>query len=260
MDDQPNQSLLIEGDPPPFGITNPGGSSSFLLLGDHAGNRVPTRLGSLGLSDADRVRHIAWDIGIAALGQRLAGELDATFISQSYSRLVIDCNRDPSSDDAMPFISDGTAVAANQRLDATERAARIEAIHTPYHAAIAAELARRDAADRKTLLVALHSFTPSLLGEDRPWHIGILYGGGDEHFARTVLSLLVGLGEFPVGNNQPYAMDDTDYGVPRHAFAARRPYVEIEIRQDLLATDVHIDGWTDVLARILVAAAGRTPG
>ncbi|MES2344120.1 MAG: N-formylglutamate amidohydrolase, partial [Pseudomonadota bacterium] len=76
-------------------VTIPGGACPLLLIGDHAGRAIPKSLGRLGLKAADLDGHIAWDIGIAGLGERLAQRLDATFVAQAYSRLVIDCNRRP---------------------------------------------------------------------------------------------------------------------------------------------------------------------
>ena len=109
------QSLLSDDDPPPVEIINPGGSSPFLLIGDHAGNAVPERLDRLGVAEAELHRHIGWDIGIAALGDQLATRIDASFVRQAYSRLVIDCNRDPEAADAVPEVSDGTRIPAIPR-------------------------------------------------------------------------------------------------------------------------------------------------
>jgi len=254
MQSQPRQTLLTECDPSPVRIFNPAGTSPFMLLGDHAGNLVPTRLGSLGLTEGDMRRHIAWDLGVAELGERLAAALDATFISQRYSRLVIDCNRDPAADDAMPDVSDGTMIAANLALSADDRVARIQALFAPYHAAIAAELTSRLARERETLLISLHSFTPRLRGEARPWQIGILYGGGDVRFARALLEALAQRGDLVVGDNQPYAMDGVDYTIPRHAFPPNLPYAETEIRQDMLSASDRIDQWVEDLASALNAA------
>lgn len=258
MNSQSNQMLLAAADPPPVRVTNPHGASPFLLIGDHAGNAVPTALGSLGLSEADLTRHIALDIGIAGLGERLAEASDAVFISQPYSRLVIDCNRDPDAPDAIPEMSDGTAVPANRDLSPRERADRVNAIHAPYQEAIAAELARRDSREQPTILVSLHSFTPVMDGLARPWQIGVLHSRGDTRFARSTLWRLRARGDLIVGDNQPYAMDEIDHTVPLHAFGARRPYVEIEIRQDLLATSAAQAGWADMLAGLFQAAAGRS--
>lgn len=245
--------LLGANDPHPVEALNPQGRASFLLVGDHAGRQVPARLGDLGLSEADARRHIAWDIGVAALGEALSARLDAMLIRQRYSRLVIDCNRDPERADAIPPVSDGTTVAANADLTAADRAARVAEIHAPYHAAIASELALRDAAGAQTVLVALHSFTPRMDGFDRPWHAGVLYSGGDERFARAALARLQKAVDAPVGDNQPYAMDGIDYTVPRHCFAAGRRYVEFEIRQDLLSDEPGIARWAEILAGVLAA-------
>jgi predicted N-formylglutamate amidohydrolase len=251
MNNQPRRSLLAPQDPPPVRVINPGGGASFLLLGDHAGNAIPRALGTLGLDQVERTRHIAWDIGIGALGRILAARLDAAFLCQPYSRLVIDCNRDPAAPDSIAGTSDGTVVPGNQRLSAQDREARIAAIHTPYQSAIAAELARRDLEGRETVLVALHSFTPSLEGMDRPWQIGVLHDGGDPAFATAVLRALRARGDLEVGDNEPYAMDATDHTIPRHAYARRRPYVELEIRQDLLGSPSSVEGWSERLSGTL---------
>lgn len=255
MNSAVSQSLLGPDDPLPVCIDNPDGASPFLLIGDHSGNLVPSRLGSLGLADADLSRHIGWDIGIAELGAQLAGILDAAFVRQIYSRLVIDCNRHPDAEDAMPGASDDTPVPGNFSISPSERAERVDAIHTPYHNAIAAELQRRDRAHSETVFVALHSFTPSMQGVARPWQIGILYGGGNEVFARAMLTALTARGDLVVGDNQPYAMDGVDYTVPHHCFASGRPYVEIEIRQDLLTTGDQISEWAGILAETLVLSS-----
>ena len=254
MNSQPSQSLLGTDEPSPVRVINPEGRASFLLIGDHAGNRVPRALEPFGVAEADLERHIGWDIGIAALGEVLAERLDATFIAQRYSRLVVDCNRAPEAFDAMPPVSDGTPIPANATLDDAARAARIAAIHAPYQAAITAELARRDAAGEDTILVALHSFTPAMRGFARPWQIGVLHGGGDEAYANRVLAALEARGDLVVGDNEPYAMNTIDFTIPNHAFAAGRRYVETEIRQDLLANEAQIRNWAEVLEQVLTAA------
>lgn len=230
-------------------VVNPAAASPFLLIGDHAGNAFPARLGDMGVGPADRLRHIAWDIGVAKLGAALSARLDAPFVHQRYSRLVIDCNRDPARADAIPEVSDGTAIPANAGLSDTDRAARIAEIHEPYQQAIAAAL-RLD-----TMLVALHSFTPRLAnGAPRPWHAGILHDRGDTRFALRCLEALRAEPGLIVGDNEPYQMDGTDHTVPRHAYPAR-PYVEFEVRQDLIADDAGVAEWADRLARVLTTAA-----
>jgi predicted N-formylglutamate amidohydrolase len=140
-----SKRLLVAGDPFPVVVENPGGSSPFLLIGDHAGRAIPRALEGLGLPAAEMQRHIAWDIGVAGMGARLARLLDAPFIAQAYSRLVIDCNRKPDAPDLVPEISDQTVIPGNIGLSAADVAARRDAIAQPYQDAIAAALDRRAA-------------------------------------------------------------------------------------------------------------------
>jgi predicted N-formylglutamate amidohydrolase len=229
-----SDGLLGQGDPDPVRSLNDGGASPFLLTADHAGNVIPRGLGSLGLSEGELSRHIAWDIGVAGMGALLSRELDAQMLSQRYSRLVIDCNRDPASVEAMPGVSDGTVIPGNARIGDAEIAARIAAVHRPYHDAIEAAIASRKARGQPTILIALHSFTPVLAGIARPWHIGIMHWKGRTDFARMLLADLRARSGVKVGDNLPYAMDATDYSMARHAFPTGLPYAQIEIRQDLV--------------------------
>jgi predicted N-formylglutamate amidohydrolase len=246
--------LLCTKDPAPVTIVNPDGKSPFLFIGDHAGKAIPAALGSLGVGPDDLSRHIGWDIGIGALGEWLAHELNALFVRQTYSRLVIDCNRDPGRDDAIPEVSDGTPIPGNRGLTAAARAARVASIHAPYQDAIARELERRQRAHRPTVLIALHSFTPRMADFDRPWQIGILHNRANDSFALNLLDSLRARGDLVVGDNEPYQMDKIDYTIPRHAFAAGLPYAEIEIRQDLIGSDEGGRLWGALLRDALVGA------
>jgi predicted N-formylglutamate amidohydrolase len=249
-------ALIGEGDPRPVTIVNPAGAAEFLLIGDHAGRAVPRSLAALGLSDADLSRHIGWDIGVGALGSALAEALDAVFIRQGYSRLVVDCNRSPDAWDAIAPVSDGTPIPGNQNLTEVARAARFDLIHAPYQAAIGAEIAGRLAAGRPTILVSLHSFTPALAGgPPRPWQVGVLHHRGDTRFAKAVLACLRLEPDLTVGDNEPYAMDRIDYTVPRHAYPQSLPYAELEIRQDLIVDEAGVARWAERLARLLPEAA-----
>lgn len=256
----PETPLLGTADPVAAQLFNAGGRSPFLITGDHAGNAFPHRLGTLGVAEADRARHIAWDIGVRDLGMALAEALDAPFIFQRYSRLVIDCNRDPAHAEAAPADADGSQIPGNAMLTAGELAARIVAIHTPYHARIAGELAIRAAAGRPTIFLALHSFTPALAGEARPWHIGILHEAGDTRFAKALLAALGNCQNLVVGDNEPYRMDATDHSVPRHAYPGGLPYAEIEVRQDLLTSPESVAHCCQILARACETASAEIVG
>lgn len=245
--------LLGRDDPPPVVIINSDGASPLLLIGDHAGRLIPKSLNGLGVEPAAMNLHIAWDIGIAGTGEKLARSLDACFIRQTYSRLVVDCNRAPGTADAMPKASDGVAIPGNASLTDGDIAARQAEIYQPYQDAIAAELDRRRQMGQRCTLVALHSFTPVMDGFERPWRLGVLHRGDSALSDRMVVLLQRELGE-AAGDNQPYSMDGTDNTIPLHVDTRGIDYLELEIRQDLIADD---DGqaWAAALiARLLLEA------
>ncbi len=254
----PDFKLLEADDPPPVTVTRPDGPSPFLLVCDHAGNRIPRKLGTLGVSQADRRRHIAWDVGAAEMAYRVSELLDAPLVLQSYSRLVIDCNRDPKVESAMPLISETTEIPGNRDLDPREVEARIAEIFRPYHDRITAMMDARAVAGRPTILVALHSFTPYYEGWGaRPWHIGILYNR-DDRLPRVMLELLRAEPGLTVGDNEPYKIsDETDYTIPVHGERRGVVHVEIEVRQDGIETGDGQMVWAERLVHFLRQAAGR---
>jgi predicted N-formylglutamate amidohydrolase len=246
--------LLEPDEPGPVTLENQAGSSVFFLTCEHAGRAFPRRLGTLGLPEHETRRHIAWDIGIGGVGRELSRRLDAAVILQTYSRLVIDCNRDPNVPSSIPELSESTEIPGNRGLDEAERAARVEAVFRPYHNAISAALDRRAAADRATALVALHSFTPVFKGVSRPWQVAVLFNR-DPRLAHALAELLRAEGGLMVGENEPYRVSDlTDYTVPVHGERRGLPHVEIEIRQDLITEPAGQTEWAERLARLLPAA------
>ena len=212
---------------------------------------IPESLADLGLTGDDLTRHIAWDIGVRALGEALAVRLDAVFVAQTWSRLVIDCNRDPERADAVPEVSDGSHIPGNIGLTDADRAARVAEVHAPYQDAIATEIARRSVSP---VLVALHSFTPQMQESVRPWDAGVLHDGGDLRFAHAMLAAMRETPDLTIGDNEPYKMDGIDHTVPRHAFAAGLAYAELEIRQDHLSSDAGVAVWADRIAGWLMQA------
>jgi len=246
-------ALLGPSDPAPFTVHQAQGRSPFLLIADHAGQQVPAALGNLGLPSSELDRHIGWDIGIAGVTVELARLLDAWAITQTYSRLVIDCNRPPGAPGRFAPLSDGTVVPGNQALDDVAQDARVQAIFAPYHGRIAAELDARAAAGMPTVLIAMHSFTPAMQGVARPWHAGVLYHQ-DTRFAQALLQALRDEGDLVVGDNQPYSVSSTsDYAVPVHGEGRGLVHVELEIRQDLIADVAGQQAWAERLARIFSA-------
>lgn len=246
--------LLDADEPEPVEILRAEGSSDFVFTADHAGRRIPRRLGNLGLTEAELSRHIAWDIGIMGVAALLSATLDATAVLQRYSRLVIDCNRHPAMGSSIPEVSEHTMIPGNRGLSVAEAAARRAAIFEPYHWAIANLLDSRQRRGRRTVLVALHSFTPVFKGEARAMHIGVLHNR-DDRLARILLDLLSHNTDLVVGDNAPYRVSDiTDYGIPVHGERRGLPHVELEIRQDLIETEAGQGEWSVRFADVLLAA------
>jgi len=210
-------------------------------------------LGTLGLPVAERQRHIAWDIGAAGLTTLLAERLDAWAILQTYSRLVIDCNRAPESPTSIVALSERTKIPGNEALSDLDARRRAQEIFWPYHERIGRELDLRARQNRSSILVSMHSFTPTYLEVARPWHVGVLYR--EPRFARLVMQGLQAESGIVVGDNEPYALSDSsDFTVPIHAERRGIAHVEIEVRQDLIADESGQTEWADRLAAVLRSA------
>jgi predicted N-formylglutamate amidohydrolase len=243
--------LLGVNDTAPVFEQNAGARPPFLFTSDHYGRLIPKRLGDLGLPESELVRHIAWDIGIAAVAERLSNMLGAHLIAQRYSRLVIDCNRMPRAASSIPLLSEATTIPGNEGLSREDAELRRHAIFDPYHHRIDEVIDQRLAEKRPTILVSLHSFTPVYAGMARPWHIGTLYNR-DKILPPLLLQALRAEGDLVVGDNEPYAVrDETDYTIPVHGEARGLTNSGIEIRQDLITDRSGQQQWAERLARIL---------
>jgi predicted N-formylglutamate amidohydrolase len=247
-------SWIAADEPPAFELVNPNGRSRAVLTCDHASPRIPRRLGDLGLAPADRLRHVAWDIGTAALAHRLARILDAPLVLSGYSRLVVDCNRPLEVASAFCTRSEDVDVPGNLTLSDAEMAARAEAFYWPYQDAVHALVDSRMGGERPPVMVSIHSFTPTWHGRPRPWHVGVHYRL-DRRLAALMLEGLRADGTLPVGENEPYPVAlDEDYTIPVHAELRGLPYVLFEIRQDLLSALPGIDAWAERLGCLLATA------
>ena len=211
-----------------------------LLVCDHASRRIPRILGDLGVDSGVRRCHLAWDIGAGALTRKLAESHGATTVLQEYSRLVVDCNRQLLDSGAFLEFGDGVVISGNRNLKRAQKQARADAIYWPYHRAVTQEISRLTTHNQKPALYAVHSFTPVMNGESRPWQIGILWGE-DDRIAVPMIQILRDMG-YHVGDNEPYSgKAPQDFTIDHHAESAGLPCVGIEIRQDLIDDEAGVD-------------------
>lgn len=253
-------ALLQPGDPEPVGLLRTEAEGPIVLLGDHAGRAVPRRLGTLGLPEDELSRHIGWDIGIHGVSTRLSEALDAPYVFQRYSRLVIDCNRRPGHPQSIAPISDTTDVPANRLVTDEDRARREREVFHPYQDAVARLLAGRRARAVPTVVFAMHSCTDALRadGIHRPWEIGIL-ADRDWRVGDALIEILRRETDFTVGRNEPYVASSlSDYTITTHAEEAGLPYAEIEIRQDLITHERGQQEWAALCARLFPLAVERS--
>lgn len=243
--------LLAPHEPGPVNCLNLDGKSPIFLVCEHAGNRTPEKLGDMGLDTIDRERHIAWDIGADGVSRRLSALLDAPLITQTYSRLVCDCNRSTEVESFIPVLSESTVVPGNEDLSDADRQARIDEVYWPLHRRIEQEIDRRLARGQPVVFISVHSFTPVFLGEQRPMHLGLLYDR-DPRLAALVGSVLRERDDILVVDNEPYALDHArDFTVPEHGERRGIPSLEFEVRQDLIADPQGQELWANRLADAL---------
>jgi predicted N-formylglutamate amidohydrolase len=247
--------LLGEADGVPVSTVNGGGAGAFLIVCEHASNKLPARLGTLGLSSDALNAHIAWDPGALAVSLRLAELLDSPLIHQNFSRLAYDCNRPPEAGDAMPAISEIFEIPGNRSIEPDERQARIDEIYAPFRQAISSFIAGRKAGGHWPVMVTIHSFTPVYKGVRRDVEIGILHDR-DAEFADGMLALSQARNEYVVRRNEPYGpADGVTHTLKEHGIANGLRNVMIEIRNDLIKEKTGQEVMARYLAELIREAA-----
>ena len=247
----PNQ-ILSHNEGPVAKVLNPEGRAAICLVCEHASPVIPSSLGSLGLADADRESHAAWDPGAGDLARHLSRRLDAPLVMARVSRLVYDCNRPPERPDAMPARTETIDIPGNRDLSPEKRAARTREIYDVFHQTLADTL---DGFPKPPALVTIHSFTPLWFDSPRPTQIGLLHDA-DDRLARTMLKSATS--EFRTELNQPYsAADGVTHLLARHGTARALNNVMIEVRNDLLRDDHSIERIANTLHGMITAALGE---
>lgn len=227
-------------------------ASGLLIVCDHARNTVPAQYGALGLPTAAFERHIAYDIGVEGVVQRLCEALGCPAVLSNFSRLLIDPNRGADDPTLIMRLSDGQVVPANHPITPQERQRRIERFHAPYHQAIARKIEAFEAAGVTPAIFSVHSFTPSWKGVRRPWEVAMLCDV-DTGFHGHMLDGLRAHTELTVGDNEPYDGALAGDCMHTHGLRRRLQHALVELRQDLIADEVGQAQWADMLALIISA-------
>lgn len=227
------------------------GASDLVVLCEHASHFIPQDLSHLGLAEADRQKHIAWDRGALDVSLGLSEVFDAPVVAATVSRLVFDCNRDITAPDAVVTRSEDIEIPGNRGLSAAAIAARAAALHAPFHRAADQLLAKR----KQPILVTMHSFTPVFHGQQRRVQLGLL-ADQDERLARAMLPLAPALTPWVVALNEPYhPKDGMTYSARAHALSRGALHVMFEVRNDLISTPEGVAQAVRLLAALLTKAS-----
>ncbi len=252
----PNEPLLSPGEPSPFYVLNPLSEQPVMLVCDHASCRFPASLGDMGLDPFAQRCHLAIDIGAGSLTEKLAKSLGLTAILAQYSRLVVDCNRQLMDPSAFLEYGDGILVPGNRNLHQAEKNRRADTIYWPYHHAIGQQIKRLKMIGPPPAFISMHTFTPVLNGEFRPWQVGILWDK-DQSLSDIFIEEFRAAG-YLTGDNEPYSgKAPQDFTVDHHAEALGLPHVGIEIRQDLVDDIAGVEEIAAVMRRIIESIPAR---
>jgi predicted N-formylglutamate amidohydrolase len=238
---------MIDGRP--FRQVGEAGRTRLLCVADHASNFVPADI-QLGIDRTLLDTHIAHDIGVEGLAERLSRRHQVPAHIATVSRLVCDMHRREDETAVVPTESDGYLIAGNIGADVQKR---LDRFHRPYHAALEAMIEEV----QPRMLVAIHSFTPKLESsdEERPWEVALLYNQDDSAAQHAIR--LFGEQGLTVGDNQPYSGKQLNASMDRHAEARGLPYLTIELRDDQIATEAGQSRWAtmiaDIAGRVLLA-------
>jgi predicted N-formylglutamate amidohydrolase len=254
--------LISKGEPPVVRVVNPKGKGKYVIVCDHASNRVPKSLKNLGLKTSELRQHIAWDPGTEDIGLHMSKKMDAAAVIAGYSRLVVDLNRGDDHPEVMRQTSDHVRIPGNAKLTAAEKKQRLDELFWPYHAEVTKALKRFTAKGVAPVLISIHSFTPEMDGFKRPWHIGVLWNREEKLARSLVKNLRRNNPDLVIGENEPYSLKAANFlknTISTHAESKGLPYIIVEFRQDLVDTKKKAVKWAEIFLESLVPALS-TPG
>ena len=230
--------------------------SNFLIICDHASNRIPNEYKRLGLNEEILTTHIAYDIGVKETATYIAKYLECPLVMSDFSRLLIDANRGIDDPTLIMKISDGKIIKGNKDIsflkNCNEKKHRIVSYYNIYHNKISELIDRSLKKNITPAIISIHSFTPIFGGNKRSTELGILWDS-DNRLPDIFFSYLNrNFKEINVGNNKPYSgrmKNDTLY---RHGTKQGLANILIEIRQDLIIDSTKQKEFSKLIAQPLL--------
>ncbi len=245
------QNHLIEAEvTEAFEIMSGSLESGIIFICEHASNFIPRDYDNLGLEERDLNRHVAFDIGAEVMTRTLASAFKAPAVLGRFSRLLIDPNRGSDDPTLVMRLSDGALVPGNARVGQDEVQRRIERFHAPLHDAITMVIDQALEAKLVPVIICIHSFTRVMNGSERPWHAGVLWDN-DPRLSLDLLKALWSEPDLVVGDNQPYDGALAGDTIDVHATLRGLANTLIEVRNDLIDTEVKAVQWGERMARLL---------
>lgn len=237
----------------PGQVENASAIGRIIFVCEHASNDFPPQFGSLGLSEAQKTAHIAWDPGALGLARGLARRMDGLLIAAPVSRLIYDCNRPPDSPGSTAARSEQHEIPGNSGLSAAERLARTEAVYQPFHDSLRRQILRRLVLGPAPVIVTIHSFTRFFHGRERAVEFGVIHDA-DPSLAQAVLRAARDL-PLVTRLNEPYsAANEVTHTLRLHAMPYGLTNVMLEVRNDLIASPSDQERLADSLAAVLTEA------
>ena len=219
-------------------VLNENKESDFLVICDHASNKIPVKFQELGLSKEILGSHIAFDIGAKEVALYLSNILECPLVMTDFSRLLIDPNRGIDDPTLIMRISDNKIIEGNRNIynfkKNKKKDERVKKYYDVYHNKISEFINLREKDKKYPSIISIHSFTPVWRNKKRDIDIGILWDNDYRlpeiffnYFKKNHKNLVI-------GDNEPYSgrlKNDTLY---KHATINGLSNILIEIRQDLI--------------------------
>jgi predicted N-formylglutamate amidohydrolase len=222
--------------------------SRYIFTCEHASNTVNHHP----VTPSDQTllsQHWGWDIGAAALVEVLCEKTCAIGVLGTESRLVIDVNRHPDSDTLIVPSCEGIPVSFNQNITPEDLELRLD-IFNDFHGGLRSAIQRQSGLGVHRL-VSIHSFTPVWQGVPRDIEVGVLFDRYTAEAQRIAQALQTQ--GVKAGLNVPYSgmIGELMYSATMHGDEHHLPYLEFEIRQDLLTTEQDIEKMAQCLVTAL---------